>query len=167
MPRPHEAMREFMHSIGFTERYAGVKGHPIPRGGIAREIVADRVLLAGDSAGFVDPFYGEGIAYAIRSGQLAAEVIGECAARGGDYSAGALLAYPRRCRAEFHANLHYSLILSKLMYRFPRVFLRLLVSNRRFLEKYLEIPLHRLSYRGFLSWMVPRLPWYVARSISA
>ena len=35
--------------------------------------VRDNVLLAGDSAGFIDPFAGDGIALALRTGSLAAE----------------------------------------------------------------------------------------------
>ncbi|MCI0525865.1 MAG: NAD(P)/FAD-dependent oxidoreductase [Nitrospira sp.] len=34
-------------------------------------------LLVGDSAGFIDPFTGEGIYHALRSGELAAEIIHE------------------------------------------------------------------------------------------
>ena len=34
-----------------------------------------RVLLAGDAAGFIDPFAGDGISLALRSGQAAAECI--------------------------------------------------------------------------------------------
>ena len=35
--------------------------------------VQDGILLAGDSAGFVDPFVGDGISLALRSGALAAQ----------------------------------------------------------------------------------------------
>ncbi|RZB31115.1 MAG: hypothetical protein SRB1_01821 [Desulfobacteraceae bacterium Eth-SRB1] len=45
--------------------------------GIKEGCKSSRVILSGDSAGFVDSFYGEGIAYAIRSGQIAVEVISE------------------------------------------------------------------------------------------
>jgi len=35
----------------------------------------DGVLLAGDAAGFVDPFVGDGISLALRSGAMAAECL--------------------------------------------------------------------------------------------
>jgi geranylgeranyl reductase family protein len=35
----------------------------------------DRVLVVGDAAGFVDPFSGEGITFAIKSGQIAAKAL--------------------------------------------------------------------------------------------
>ena len=39
------------------------------------EPVQDRILLAGDSAGFVDPFVGDGISLALRSGALTAQAL--------------------------------------------------------------------------------------------
>jgi flavin-dependent dehydrogenase len=39
------------------------------------ETVRDGVLLAGDAAGFVDPFVGDGISLALRSGTLAAQCL--------------------------------------------------------------------------------------------
>jgi len=41
----------------------------------AKNTFSRRTLLAGDAAGFVSPFEGEGIYYARRSGEIAAEVI--------------------------------------------------------------------------------------------
>jgi geranylgeranyl reductase len=41
----------------------------------AKNTFSRRTLLAGDAAGFVSPFEGEGIYYARRSGELAAEVL--------------------------------------------------------------------------------------------
>ena len=41
----------------------------------AKNTFSRRTLLAGDAAGFVSPFEGEGIYYAKRSGEIAAEVI--------------------------------------------------------------------------------------------
>jgi len=47
----------------------------IPVNGPVKRTFSNRILLAGDAAGFVSPFEGEGIYYARRSGELAAEVI--------------------------------------------------------------------------------------------
>jgi len=40
--------------------------------------VQDSVLMAGDAAGFVDPFVGDGISLALRSGALAAQCLADC-----------------------------------------------------------------------------------------
>ncbi|VVB90091.1 Digeranylgeranylglycerophospholipid reductase [uncultured archaeon] len=46
----------------------------IPLGPV-KKTFSERILLAGDAAGFVSPFEGEGIYYARRSGEIAAEII--------------------------------------------------------------------------------------------
>jgi geranylgeranyl reductase family protein len=52
-------------------------GHPIPywTGREPLNTANGRVLLVGDAAGMVQPLFGEGIQYAVRSGALAAECI--------------------------------------------------------------------------------------------
>ncbi|RLA21057.1 MAG: NAD(P)/FAD-dependent oxidoreductase [Gammaproteobacteria bacterium] len=55
-----------------------------------REMVADNVLLIGDSAGLAYPQSGEGIRPAVESAMLAADVIRDCA---GNYSKEKLQAY--------------------------------------------------------------------------
>lgn len=54
-----------------------IKGQFIPFGDFRRRPGRGRVLLVGDAAGLVDPITGEGIALALASGRLAAEVAAE------------------------------------------------------------------------------------------
>ncbi|GFK93633.1 Menaquinone reductase [Fundidesulfovibrio magnetotacticus] len=49
-----------------------VKGHPLPYGNWLERPLAGRALLAGDAGGLVEPFFGEGIHYALRTGEMAA-----------------------------------------------------------------------------------------------
>jgi len=66
------------------------------------EPVRDGVAMAGDAAAFVDPFVGDGISLALRSGALA----GECLAGfvcGGDSLDGALETYRREYEMRFGA----------------------------------------------------------------
>ena len=51
------------------------KGHPLPAYTRRESINTLRTFLVGDAAGLVDPFTGEGIRFAIKSGRLAAEAI--------------------------------------------------------------------------------------------
>jgi len=74
LPHPKKTMLNFLNENNFNNKYK-LHSHIIPAGGINRKIISSRVILSGDSAGFVDSFIGEGIAYAIRSGQIAVEVI--------------------------------------------------------------------------------------------
>jgi menaquinone-9 beta-reductase len=59
-------------------------------------------LLVGDSGGMVNPFNGEGIAYAMESGELAAEVIAQALARAeGPERERALRAYPAELKTRY------------------------------------------------------------------
>jgi geranylgeranyl reductase family protein len=71
---------------GFIKRIPELEGadipkpqaHLIPLGGVAKvPTTKERILLAGDSAGFAEPLLGEGIYFAIWGGQLAARVASE------------------------------------------------------------------------------------------
>ncbi len=53
-------------------------------------------LLAGDAAGFLDPFTGDGISMALHSGQLAAEILADALARSPGALKQAGLAYQKR-----------------------------------------------------------------------
>jgi flavin-dependent dehydrogenase len=61
------------------------------------------VLLAGDAAGFYDPFTGEGLFTALRSAELVAETIAR-ALRSDDVSVRALAAYERARRDAFRGK---------------------------------------------------------------
>jgi len=47
----------------------------LPAGGRLRRISNGRIFLLGDAAGFVDPFSGEGIYYALRSAEILADIM--------------------------------------------------------------------------------------------
>jgi menaquinone-9 beta-reductase len=60
------------------------------------------VLLVGDSGGMVNPFNGEGIAYAMESGEIAADVIVQALSRpAGPQRERALAGYPTELKARF------------------------------------------------------------------
>lgn len=50
---------------------------PLPMGGSRTPPAMPGMLVIGDAAGLVNPFNGEGIAYAMESGELAAELVAE------------------------------------------------------------------------------------------
>ncbi|HQR79066.1 MAG TPA: geranylgeranyl reductase family protein [Actinomycetota bacterium] len=58
-----------------------VRGAALPMGFNRQPHYARGLLLVGDSGGMVNPFNGEGIAYAMEAGALAAEYIGQALAR--------------------------------------------------------------------------------------
>jgi geranylgeranyl reductase family protein len=149
LPHPKETMLEFLKQNGFTGDYK-LKGHKIPIGGIKRKIMGSRVLLCGDAAGFVDAFLGEGLAYAICSGQFAAEVIaGICRCDGRTKD---LKKYEALCQAEFGTHLKYSLLFSRIMHRFPDKTFRIFTSSHKMIDKYLEVVDYSIDYKDYLRW---------------
>ena len=74
------------------------------------------VLLVGDSGGMVNPFNGEGIAYAMESGELAAEVAIQAIARpAGIQRERALAHYPAELKARYGGYYRLGNIFVKLI----------------------------------------------------
>jgi menaquinone-9 beta-reductase len=72
-----------------------VRGGALPMGFNRKPHYRDGLLLVGDAGGVVNPFNGEGIAYAMESGKLAAETVVRALARAdGPSRERALAAYP-------------------------------------------------------------------------
>jgi geranylgeranyl reductase family protein len=61
-----------------------IRGAALPMGFNRQPHYDKGLLLVGDAGGMVNPFNGEGIAYAMESGRIAAEVIAQAFARGTD-----------------------------------------------------------------------------------
>jgi geranylgeranyl reductase family protein len=55
---------------------------PLPMGMNRRPLSLPGLLVVGDAGGIINPFNGEGIAYAMESGELAAELVHDALARG-------------------------------------------------------------------------------------
>jgi len=89
---------------GFRDRNqtAPVRGAVLPMGFNRQPHYTRGLLLVGDAGGIVNPFNGEGIAYAMESGEIAADAMAEAHYRGvGTASAErALESYPLRLKAE-------------------------------------------------------------------
>lgn len=87
-------------SWGLTpeNRIGRPRGGPLPMGFSRRPVARPGLMLVGDAAGIVNPFNGEGIAYAFESGAIAAAVADEALDRG---DPSALRAYPERLREAY------------------------------------------------------------------
>jgi geranylgeranyl reductase family protein len=166
MGDPIDLYRRYARSHGFDPDLARPSGHFIPMGGVTRAVCGDRVLLAGDSAGFVDPVTGEGIAYAIRSGQLAAETLAMAAGQG-DFSMRALAIYNDLCWRDFGQHLRWALVLARLMHRIPGVFIRVIAGNGDVLERFIRVVSVHATYGEFVRWLLPKVPALLARQLAA
>jgi geranylgeranyl reductase family protein len=102
-----------------------MRGHLVPLGGEARAIHGRRVVLTGDAAGLAEPMTGEGIYYAVRSAQIAADTIQKALL---DHSAD-LSSYSERVNTELAGDLKYARLLASLVYRFPELGFHLFVRS--------------------------------------
>ncbi len=156
---PKKTLKHFLGERGFNQQFR-FHAHKIPLGGIPRKKIADRILLVGDAAGFVDPFCGEGIAYAILSGKIAAAVCQNALQYNNGYKEDFLRVYSDECYKQFEYNLKCSLIFTKFIHRFPKLLLKS-IFQKNVLTRYLEIPANKLTYEEYLRWMLPRIPSYL------
>lgn len=97
-----------------------VKGHGLPLGSTKRNISGDRFLLLGDAAGLIDPFSGEGIGNAIRSGRVAAGHVKSCFEQN-DFSAAFNKAYDKEIYRRMEKEFRISYTLQRLC-RYPTLF---------------------------------------------
>jgi geranylgeranyl reductase family protein len=101
----------------------------------ARRCFGNGFLLVGDAARVTEPLTGEGIFFALKSGQLAGTTLARALADG-NLSSVRLSAYDRACRAEFAARLRLNAVIRNLVYR-PRLLslaIRFLGRRRRLLD---------------------------------
>lgn len=121
-PKPGElqaTLERVMTRYGIPIKGQPQKGHPIPIYDRREPISTHRTLLVGDAAGLVDPFSGEGIRFAIKSGRLAAEAI--------------LSGHPERYAAsvdrQIGRNHRLGIILTNLFYSLPQLGFELCLRN--------------------------------------
>ncbi len=106
-------------NIMISERFKGaqldgkLEAHGLALGPDNKVISGNRFLLVGDAASLVDPFTGEGIANAMISGEIAAEVISR-AFQKNDFSGTFLSEYTRRIKARLFPELSTSQLIRKL-----------------------------------------------------
>ena len=129
-------------------------GHPIPvytesegrgQGGDSR-FAAGRAVLVGDAAHLVDPLFGEGIYYAIRSGQLAAHAI---LAHQNNYSE-SLAAYETALEREILPDFRVTARMARVIYAFPRLAFKLLRRYQDVVQDYFEVLQGRTTAQAFL-----------------
>lgn len=108
---------EFLRFLGLPQDHGlPVRGHPLPYGNWLKRPAMGRTLLAGDAGGLVEPFFGEGIHYALRTGEMAGEACLDALRKG--ESPGA--AYVAGLEREIFPELVWSKRLRNLLYLFVR-----------------------------------------------
>ena len=98
------------------EMVGPIRGAALPMGFNRTPHFHQGMLLVGDAGGMVNPFNGEGIAYAMESGRIAAETIAEALASGREQARDLRLAtYPTRLKSEWGGYYTLGRVFVKLM----------------------------------------------------
>jgi geranylgeranyl reductase family protein len=127
-------------------------GHPLPlfseHSGANREsvgLVSGRALLVGDAGHLVDPLFGEGIYYAVRSGQLAAESI---LSQVKDERR-SLADYEEAVRREIYEEFRVAVRMASIVYSYPRLCHRLLPRYQNIVMLYYDVLRGHETYQTF------------------
>lgn len=96
------------------------KAYRLPLGGPLARTHAGRVVVCGDAGGFVNAYTGEGIYYAMVTGEHAAVVAAETLERG-DGDGAALADYDGHWRAEIGQELQDSVRIQRRLFADPRL----------------------------------------------
>ncbi len=130
-------------------------GHPIPAysdsgggpdAGGNSQFVNGRAALIGDAGHLVDPLFGEGIYYAVRSGQLIARAILE---NRHDYRE-SLVAYEATLERDILPEFRITARIARVIYAFPRLGFRLLRRYQDVVQSYFEVLQGRTTAAQFL-----------------
>ena len=129
-------------------------GHPLPvfsEDNLAKEdresvgLVSGQALLVGDAAHLIDPLFGEGIYYAVRSGQLAAEsILNQINDR-----RRSLADYEEAVRREIYEEFRVAARMASIVYSYPRLCHRLLSRYQNIVMLYYDVLRGRETYQTF------------------
>jgi geranylgeranyl reductase family protein len=132
-----------------TQRYI----HRVPVGGFNRKTYGQKVLLVGDAAGFVDPFLGEGIYYAVASGVAAGEVAAEAIYDGTDLSS-----YSKKCDLLFNNDLRTALWFGKIFHEHIEKIFYLFNKDPELFGMYVLTGKGAYDYRKYIKKCIFRIP---------
>ncbi len=111
------------------------KGAPLPLKGSIKKTYYNRLLIAGDSAGFVSPISGEGIYYAMDAGRMAAGVLDHSSSTN-DFSARSLSNYQKQWYHAWGKDLFILKIFANRLMAWPEAIIRYGMKDE-LLKKYL------------------------------
>ena len=176
--RPKQSFRDF---IADEPMLAGLNipaplGYPIPIASVqaygngqawAGRLVRGRVMLVGDAGHLVDPLLGEGIYYAVRSGQLAAKSVTEMLSN----PVSRLSDYEMLVEKEFGSEFRAAGRLGKIVYGLPRAVHRWAAQRfpdayQRVLFRYCELLQGKETYQSLWNRVLQRLHWPFVQKLS-
>ncbi|TCL08446.1 geranylgeranyl reductase family protein [Shimia isoporae] len=157
-------MRHYLKTLGLDPEAVKFKGHHLPFGDFRPTPGRDNILLAGDAAGLVDPITGEGIAFAMKSGQIAAQSALDALGAGSPKTA--LRRYQRTLR-DMQRNLRIARTLRRIIFapRWQGAFTRTFRRSGTVRVMYMRLLAGELEYPQLARSVVARLPRYLLNAL--
>jgi len=158
-------MHALLERHGIDPGTVRIKGHFIPFGDFRRQPGRDNIVLVGDAAGLVDPLTGEGIAFALESGDLAAVAAAQAIAAGNPSSA-AKRYVPTL--AAIHSELSQANRLRQFAFfsRFRPIFRDKLQTSERMRRLFFELLAGETTYKDIEKQMAGDLVRKLTRSMT-
>ena len=151
-------LRRVMSRYGINLENTRLFGHPLPIYTGRERIATSRVLLVGDPAGLVDPFSGEGIRPAIKSGHLAVTSIVTDRVEN----------YQHEVDKQIGSSQILGLALGQLFYSFPWACFNLGVRNPLATKAVIDLLSDQIGYRQVIMRLFGTLPYsLLTRGIQA
>ena len=156
---PRKIFENFLKTISTTKKIKiktpKLTAHLIPSGGFDRKLTSDKTILVGDAAGFVDPLTGEGIYYAMKSGQLAAMTCAIAIEEENTKAAHLETFYQKICEKEFNKNLKIALQIDYLVHKYQDKFFSSLENQDSIWIKLIR---GDITYSQAKTKILPKLP---------
>jgi flavin-dependent dehydrogenase len=159
---PRAEMLRFLRLTGLPEPER-IHGYFLPLGGRRRRVTAFRTMLAGDAAGFVDPFTGEGIRYAVLSGRAAGNVAREALDR--NLTTPDVEPYAAECARLFGRDLGYAKTFAEIFLRVGEEMNAYLFRHPGLFERIGDILQGKSTYRELVGLLGAKLPWFWLRGL--
>lgn len=159
-PDMKEHFSTYLAGLGLDPDASRFKGHHLPFGDFRETPGRDNFLLAGDAAGLVDPITGEGIAFALKSGQLAAQAALDALAA--DAPDRALHVYKNLLK-DMHRSLRIARTLRRIIFapRWQKAFTETFRRSGTVRMQYMRLLAGQVEYPELAFSVVKRLPRYV------
>lgn len=156
--------RAYLETLGLPLDAVKIKGHYLPFGTFRHRPGRGNILLVGDAAGLVDPITGEGIAYALKSGQIAAQAACDALSAMSPNSA-----LHRHCTGlkQIHRNLRIARGLRSIIFtpRWQKAFVAAFEKSNSVRTQYMRLLAGEVEYPELSRRVLTRLPRYILSSL--
>ena len=154
--RPYEYFTGFTGELGYLRgrKLGRVIGHRLPCFyDQTQKVALGRIFLVGDAGFMMDPFTGEGIYYAFRSGQLASEAIFLSKEKGTDPS----IFYQNTVEQHIFQELKWASHVSRIIYSLTHLSYRTLKQYPELGQLCLQLLAGRILYQEFVGKVKERI----------